>query len=67
MNENNDRYSFAPAWCDFDGDGWPDLCVANDFGRNNLYRNQQGHFRDVAQAAGVDGGGPRDERCVVRL
>jgi tetratricopeptide (TPR) repeat protein len=58
MNENNERYSFAPAWCDFDGDGWPDLCVANDFGRNNLYRNQQGHFRDVAQAAGIDGVGP---------
>ena len=58
MNENNDRYSFAPAWCDFDGDGWPDLCVANDFGRNNLYRNQQGHFRDLAHAAGVDGVGP---------
>jgi tetratricopeptide (TPR) repeat protein len=58
MNENNDRYSFAPAWCDFDGDGWPDLCVANDFGRANLYRNQRGRFRDVAQAAGVDGVGP---------
>ena len=58
MNENNDRYSFAPAWCDFDGDGWPDLCVANDFGRNNLYKNQRGRFRDVAQAAGVDGVGP---------
>ncbi len=38
LDENNNRYSFAPAWCDFDDDGWPDLCVANDFGRNNLYQ-----------------------------
>src|SRR5205823_14270248 len=37
IDENNDRYSFAPVWCDFDGNGWPDLYVANDFGRNNLY------------------------------
>ena len=44
MNQNNNRYSFAPAWCDYDGDGWPDLYVANDFGRNNLYRNRTGSF-----------------------
>ena len=58
MNENNDRFSFAPAWCDFDGDGWPDLYVANDFGRGNLYRNRDGHFRDEAAKAGLDGAGP---------
>lgn len=58
MNENNDRFSFAPAWCDFDGDGWPDLYVANDFGRGNLYRNRNGHFRDEAAKAGLDGAGP---------
>ncbi len=58
MDENNDRFSFAPAWCDFDGDGWPDLYVANDFGRGNLYRNRGGHFRDEAAKAGLDGAGP---------
>jgi tetratricopeptide (TPR) repeat protein len=58
MNHNNDRFSFAPAWCDFDGDGWPDLYVANDFGRGNLYRNRNGHFRDEADKAGLDGAGP---------
>ena len=58
MNENNDRFSFAPAWCDFDGDGWPDLLVANDFGRCNLYRNRNGHFHDDAAKAGLDGAGP---------
>ena len=40
LDENNNRYSFAPAWCDYDGDGWPDLFLANDFGRKNLYKNE---------------------------
>ena len=58
LSQNNDRYSFAPAWCDYDGDGWPDLYVANDFGRNNLYKNENGQFRDVAQEVGVEDIGP---------
>ena len=54
----NDRYHFAAAWADYDGDGWQDLLVANDFGAKNLYRNRgrQGGrvtFEDVAAAAGV--------------
>ncbi len=53
LNQNNTRFSFAPAWCDYDGDGWPDLFVANDFGRKNLYKNEGGRFRDVAAEAGV--------------
>ncbi|HEY2012459.1 MAG TPA: FG-GAP-like repeat-containing protein [Bryobacteraceae bacterium] len=58
MDENNNRFSFAPAWCDYDGDGWPDLYVANDFGRHNLYKNSQGRFRDAARQAGVEDIGP---------
>lgn len=58
MNENNNRFSFAPAWCDFNDDGWPDLYVANDFGRKNLYVNHNGHFRDRAAEAGVQDIGP---------
>ena len=58
MMENNDRFSFAPAWCDYNNDGWPDLYVANDFGKKNLYRNENGHFRDVAKEAGVEDTGP---------
>ncbi len=58
MNHNNNRFSFAGAWCDYNGDGWPDLFVANDFGRKNLYHNTNGHFRDVAEQAGVEDVGP---------
>jgi Flp pilus assembly protein TadD len=58
LNQNNNRFSFAPAWCDYDGDGWPDLYVANDFGRKNLYKNDRGHFRDIAAEAGVEDIGP---------
>jgi tetratricopeptide (TPR) repeat protein len=54
LNQNNNRFSFAAAWCDYNGDGWPDLYVANDFGRKNLYRNEGGRFRDVAREAGVE-------------
>jgi len=58
LDENNDRYSFAPAWCDYDFDGRPELYVANDFGRNNLYKFDGVRFRDVAAEAGVEDMGP---------
>jgi hypothetical protein len=55
IQQNNRRFSFAAAWGDYDNDGDPDLYVANDFGRNNLYRNNgDGSFRDVAAEAGVE-------------
>lgn len=55
LNANNHRYSFACAWSDFNNDGFPDLYVANDFGRKNLYRNNgDGTFTDIASEAGVE-------------
>jgi tetratricopeptide (TPR) repeat protein len=59
LDQNNDRFSFAPVWADYDEDGWPDLLVANDFGRKNLYHheglvNGKPHFKDVAKAGGVE-------------
>ncbi|MBY0506292.1 MAG: FG-GAP-like repeat-containing protein [Bryobacteraceae bacterium] len=63
LGQNNNRYSFAPAWADYDGSGWPSLYVANDFGRNNLYRNEGGKFRDVAAEAGVEDIGPGMSAC----
>lgn len=59
LNVHNTRFSFCAAWEDFDNDGDQDLYVANDFGRNNLYRNElvpsgQATFTDVAAALGVE-------------
>jgi tetratricopeptide (TPR) repeat protein len=55
LNQNNTRYSFCCAWNDYDGDGWPDLYVVNDFGRKNLYHNHgDGTFTDVVVEAGVE-------------
>lgn len=54
LDENNRRWSFAASWEDYDDDGDPDLYVANDFGRNNFYRNDKGRFTDIAPQAGVE-------------
>ncbi|HYM12444.1 MAG TPA: VCBS repeat-containing protein, partial [Bryobacterales bacterium] len=46
--------SLGVAVLDFDGDGWPDLFVANDTQPNKLYRNNRnGTFSEVGVAAGV--------------
>jgi Flp pilus assembly protein TadD/peroxiredoxin len=58
LNVENDRYSFACAWGDLNADGLPDLYVANDFGRSNLYRNNgDGTFTAVSSEAGVEDAG----------
>jgi tetratricopeptide (TPR) repeat protein len=55
LDQNNTRFSFCCGWNDYDGDGWPDLYVVNDFGRKNLYRNNgNGTFTDVAADAAVE-------------
>ena len=50
LDVNNRRFSLAAGWEDYDNDGDQDLYVANDFGRNNLYRNNNGTFTDIAPA-----------------
>jgi len=46
--------SLGVALLDYDGDGWPDLFIANDTQPNKLYRNRRdGTFEDVAVRAGV--------------
>ena len=58
LNADNDRYSFSCAWGDANGDGLPDLFVANDFGSSQLYRNNgNGTFAVVSRQANVEGVG----------
>jgi tetratricopeptide (TPR) repeat protein len=58
LNAENDRYSFACAWGACAASGLPDLYVANDFGRSNLYRNNgDGTFTAVSGEAGIDAPG----------
>ncbi|MAB60032.1 MAG: hypothetical protein CMO46_05755 [Verrucomicrobiales bacterium] len=54
LNKNNNRWSFAASWEDFDNDGDPDLYVANDYGKNNLYQNELGSFQDITENQGVE-------------
>ena len=55
LDGGNDRFSFSSSWGDFNNDGWLDLYVANDFGRNNLYQNLgDGRFVEVSRKAGVE-------------
>ncbi|MDA7619243.1 VCBS repeat-containing protein [bacterium] len=54
LDQNNTRWSFSASWEDYDRDGDPDLYVANDFGRNCLYQNNNGQFSNIAKKAGVE-------------
>ena len=55
LGRNNQRFSFAAAWGDYDDDGHPDLYIANDFGSNNLWRNRgDGTFEETTATAGVE-------------
>ena len=60
LNANNHRHSLAAAWDDFDNDGDQDLYVANDYGRDNLYRNDASSdgtsrkFVDISTSANVE-------------
>ena len=61
LDAANRRFSYAAVWDDLNNDGLPDIYVANDFGRNNLFmqsRQADGspRFTDVADAAGLSSG-----------
>jgi tetratricopeptide (TPR) repeat protein len=51
---NPDGRSLVALWHDFNGDGWPDLYVANDISENKLYINQHGKFVDAGKDAWVE-------------
>ena len=52
--ENGSGRSLSASWADLDGDGWPDLYVANDVSDNALFLNlRNGRFRDISHPAWV--------------
>lgn len=58
LGHNNHGWTTAASFEDYDRDGDLDLYVANDYGRNNLYRCDQidgvPHYTDIAAEAGVE-------------
>jgi hypothetical protein len=49
------RWSLSGVFADYDGDGFPDLLVTNDFGLKNLYQNDRGRrFLDVSRKTGAE-------------
>jgi len=55
LNVENNRYSFACAWGESTSNGLPDLCVVNDFGKSQLYRNLGGgKFAEASRESGIE-------------
>ncbi|MGB0774370.1 MAG: FG-GAP repeat domain-containing protein [Akkermansiaceae bacterium] len=53
LNQENNRFTYAAMWEDWDNDGDQDLYVANDFGGNNYYRNDDGKFSVQTSPSGL--------------
>jgi hypothetical protein len=52
--DDPDGRSLSAVWADLDGNGWPDLYVANDVSDNALYLNRGGGlFQEVGERAHV--------------
>ncbi len=50
------RHTHAAAWFSLDNDHFPDLYLANDFGKNVVLRNRgDGSFEDVSARTGANG------------
>lgn len=51
---NSTKWTLAAASADFNGDGYPDLFIANDYNVNELYINDKGKkFSEVGRQSGI--------------
>jgi hypothetical protein len=50
MGVGSTRWTLAAASADFNADGWPDLYLANDYGPEELFLNEQGRRFTLAKA-----------------
>src|SRR5256884_4197034 len=55
MGVGSTRWTLAVAAADFNGDGWPDLFLANDYGPEELYLNDHGR-RFILSRVGLESG-----------
>jgi hypothetical protein len=53
MGVGSTRWTLAAASADFNGDGWPDIYLSNDYGPEELYLNDHGR-RFVLTTAGLE-------------
>ncbi len=53
LDVHTTRFGLGVTWEDLDDDGQIDLYVVNDFGKNCFYKNDHGHFTEVAEQAGA--------------
>jgi enediyne biosynthesis protein E4 len=61
VNDPHKLHGMGVVWGDYDNDGWPDLFVTNDSGRNFLYHNKRdGTFEEIGIVSGT-GLGPNGE------
>ncbi len=54
LDVDNSRRTLSASFADIDSDGDQDLYVVNDYGRDNLFRNQGGAFDHVSEASGAE-------------
>ncbi len=51
---NSTKWTLAAAAADFNGDGYPDLFIANDYNVNELYINDKGKkFTEIGRQSGI--------------
>jgi hypothetical protein len=54
VHDPGKMHGMGVVWGDYDGDGWPDLYVTNDYGTTFLYHNEHnGTFKDEGLASGT--------------